>query len=124
MPRMSNQKAKPLYIARMLLERTDENHTLTADQIVAELRAFDIPAARRSVYDDIETLKLFGLDIEHRGGKDSGYFIANRDFELPELKLLVDAVQSCRFITEKKSKELIDKLSKLTSAEQAKQLNG
>ncbi|GHU97403.1 hypothetical protein FACS1894208_12740 [Clostridia bacterium] len=123
MPRSSNQKAKQLYIARLLLERTDENNTLTADQIVSALAAYDIPAARRSVYDDIEALKLFGLDIEHRGGKDGGYFIANRDFELPELKLLVDAVQSCRFITEKKSSELIGKLSKLTSAEQAKQLN-
>jgi len=123
MPRSSNQKIKTLCVARLLLESTDENNTLTADQIMAELHAYSIPAERRSVYDDIEALKQFGLDIEHRGGKDGGYYIANRDFELPELKLLVDAVQSCRFITEKKSKELIEKLSKLTSAEQAKQLN-
>ena len=123
MPRSSNQKLKPLYIARLLLERTDEDNALTADQIAAELVGYDIPAGRKSVYDDIEALTHFGLDIEHRGGKDGGYFIASRDFELPELKLLVDAVQSCRFITEKKSRELIGKLSKLTSAEQSKQLN-
>jgi predicted DNA-binding transcriptional regulator YafY len=123
MPRSSNQKLKHLYLARLLLESTDENNTMTAERIVSALAAYDIPAGRKSVYDDIEALQRFGLDVEHRGGKDGGYFIASRDFELPELKLLVDAVQSSRLITEKKSRELIKKLSKLTSAAQAKQLN-
>jgi predicted DNA-binding transcriptional regulator YafY len=122
MPRSSNQKLKPLYLARILLERTDENNTLTARGIIDALAAYDIPANRKSVYDDIEALQHFWLDVSHRGGKDGGYFIASRDFELPELKLLVDAVQSSRFITGKKSEELIGKLSKLTSDPQAKQL--
>jgi predicted DNA-binding transcriptional regulator YafY len=123
MPRSSNQKLKPLYLARLLLERTDDNHVLTAQEICDALAAYDIPASRRSIYDDIEALRQFGLDVILRPGKGGGYFVAKRDFELPELKLLVDAVQSSRLITGKKSRELIDKLSKLTSREQAKQLN-
>jgi predicted DNA-binding transcriptional regulator YafY len=108
---------------RILLERTDEDNALTAQGIIDALASYDITADRKSVYDDIEVLRQFGLDIAHRGGVGGGYFIASRDFELPELKLLVDAVQSSRFITGKKSKQLIDKISKLTSIPQAKQLN-
>ena len=84
---------------------------------------YDVPANRKSIYDDVEALKLFGLDIEHQRGKNGGYYIASRDFELPELKLLVDAVQSSRLITKAKSRELIKKISKLASEAQAKQLN-
>ena len=123
MPRSSNQKLKPLYLAQILQERTDENNVLTAQGIIDTLSAYGIPATRKSIYDDIEALRQYGLDISLRHGKDGGYFIASRDFELPELKLLVDAVQSSRLITGKKSKELIQKLSKLTSIEQAKKLN-
>ena len=123
MPRLSNQKLKPLYLARILLERTDERNALTARELCAALAAYDIPASRQSIYDDIEVLRQFGLDIILQQGKGGGYFIGGRDFELPELKLLVDAVQSSRLITGKKSQELISKLSKLTSREQAKQLN-
>ena len=123
MPRSSNQKLKPLYLAQILLERTDENNVLTAQGLVDALSAYGVPANRKSIYDDIEALRQYGLDITIRRGNDGGYFIATRDFELPELKLLVDAVQSSRLITGKKSRELIKKLSKLTSAAQAKQLN-
>jgi predicted DNA-binding transcriptional regulator YafY len=108
---------------RILLERTDENNALTARGMIDALAGYDIPADRKSIYDDVEVLRQFGVDVAHRGGKDGGYFVASRDFELPELKLLVDAVQSSRFITGKKSKQLIDKISKLTSVPQAKQLN-
>ena len=123
MPRSSNQKMRPIYLARILLERTDENNTLTAQGIIDALSAYDIPATRKVVYEDVEALRQYGLDIELRHGKDGGYFIASRVFELPELKLLVDAVQSSQLITGKKSRELIKKLSTLTSADQAKQLN-
>jgi predicted DNA-binding transcriptional regulator YafY len=123
MPRSSNQKFKPLYLSRILLERTDENNVLTAPQLIDALAAYDIPATRKSIYDDIEALQLFGLDVILKSGQRGGYFIGKRDFELPELKLLVDAVQSSRLITGKKSGELIKKLSKLTSNAQAKQLN-
>jgi len=123
MPRSSNQKLKPLYLARILLERTDENNVMTAQDIVKALTAYDVPANRKSIYDDIEALQQYGLDVELRRGKTGGYFVASRDFELPELKLLVDAVQSSRLITGRKSNALIKKLSKLTSSDQAKQLN-
>ena len=122
MPRSSNQKLKPLYLARILLERTDENNVLTAQELVNALNAYGIESGRKAIYDDIETLQQYGLDIENRKGKDGGYYIASRDFELPELKLLVDAVQSSRFIPAKKSEELIGKLSKLASGSQAKEL--
>ena len=123
MPRSSNQKLKPLYLTKILLEQTDENHVLSAQGLVDALAAYDVPVIRKTIYEDIDSLRQFGLDIELRHGRDGGYFIASRDFELAELKLLVDAVQSSRLITGKKSNELIKKISKLTSAAQAKQLN-
>jgi len=123
MPRSSNQKLKPLYLAKILLEHTDEKNVMTAQELVNALAAYDVPANRKSIYDDIEALQKYGLDVILKRGKKGGYFIATRDFELPELKLLVDAVQSSRLITGRKSGVLIKKLSKLTSAEQAKQLN-
>jgi predicted DNA-binding transcriptional regulator YafY len=122
MPRYSNQKMKPLYLARILLEHTDENNVMTAQDIINALAKYDVPADRKSIYDDIDALKKYGLDIELRRGTDGGYYIASRDFELPELKLLVDAVQSSRLITGRKSDALIKKLAKLTSSAQAKQL--
>jgi predicted DNA-binding transcriptional regulator YafY len=114
---------KPLYLARILLERTDENNIMTAQELVNALSAYNIPANRKSIYDDIDALREFGLDIALIPGRNGGYFVASRDFELPELKLLVDAVQSSGLITGKKSKTLIGKLSKLTSISQAGQLN-
>jgi len=123
MPRYSTQKAKPLYLARILLEQTDENNVMSTTDLVNALTAYGIPVERKSIYDDIDALRQYGLDIELKRGKNSGYYIASRDFELPELKLLVDAVQSSKLITEKKSKILIKKLSGLTSQSQAKQLN-
>ena len=123
MPTSPLQRAKLLYLMKILLEKTDEDHPLTMNELSAELSAYDIKVERKTLYADIELLSLFGLDIEKQRDKSVSYYIANRQFELPELKLLVDAVQSSRFITEKKSKELIKKLSSLTSATQAGQLN-
>ena len=123
MARSSKQKLKPLYIAKILFEQTDENNTMNAQSIIEALSRYDIPADRKSIYDDIESLRTFGYDIILIPGKGGGYYIASREFELPELKLLVDAVESSRLITSKKSRELIKKLSKLTSNAQAKHLN-
>jgi predicted DNA-binding transcriptional regulator YafY len=123
MPRYSSQKLKALYLARILLERTDEKNAMSTTDLVSAMSAYDIPVERKSIYDDIEALRHYGMDIELRRGKKGGYYVASRDFELPELKLLVDAVQSSYLITGKKSQELIKKLSKLTSESQAKQLN-
>ena len=118
----SNQKLKLLYLMKILLERTDVQAPMTIAEIVEALAGYDIKAERKSLYSDMELLRQFGVDIEMQRGKTVGYYIAERQCELPELKLLVDAVQSCRFITKKKSEELIKKLSSLTSSQQAKQL--
>lgn len=100
---------------KVLLEKTDEDHTITVNEIISELNSLGISAERKSVYDDLELLKLFGLDIEKRKTKTHDYYIASREFELPELKLLVDSIQASKFITYKKSMELIKKIETLTS---------
>lgn len=122
MAKSSNQKTKLLRLAQMLLERTDEDHPITVQQIIAELARYDISAERKSIYDDLNALRQFGLDVQSRKGKSPGWFIGSREFELPELKLLMDAVQSSRFITQRKSDALIRKLEQLASVHQAGQL--
>lgn len=119
MARLSNQKLKLLYIADMLGKETDDNHSLTATEISKRLAAYGVPSERKSIYDDIEQLRQFGYDIVLRAETPKGYFLASREFELPELKLLVDAVASSKFITEQKSRDLIGKLEKLTSRYEA-----
>ena len=122
MSKTHNQKTKLLHLARMLLRQTDEDHPLTVPQIIEGLARQDIKAERKSIYDDLEALRLFGLDIQSRKGKVPGWFVGEREFELPEVKLLMDAVQSSRFITQKKSDALIRKLEGLASSHQAGQL--
>jgi len=118
----SNQKLKIMYLAKILTERTDENHTMTVPEMITELARLGISAERKSIYDDLEQLQLFGIDICSRKTRTTDYYVASRDFELPELKLLVDSVQASKFITHKKSLELISKIEKLTSRENAKLL--
>lgn len=120
--KQSNQKLKLLYLAKILLEKTDEEHTITVPEMIAELESLGISAERKSIYDDIRYLELFGLDICTNKTRTTNYYIASRAFELPELKLLVDSVQASKFITQKKSLELISKIEKLTSRENAKKL--
>ena len=120
--KLSHQKLKMMYLAKILLEQTDEEHTITVPQMIAELAKLGISAERKSIYDDLEYLQLYGLDICSNKTRTTNYYIASRDFELPELKLLVDSVQSSKFITHKKSMELISKIEKLTSHENAKKL--
>ena len=122
MPRSANQKLKLLYLAQILMEQTDEEHPLTVQALIAQLAKHDIQAERKSVYDDLAALSRFGLDVQCRKGRMPGWFVGARDFELPELKLLVDAVQSSRFITRRKSDALIRKLERLASIHQAQQL--
>ena len=106
----SNQRLKIIYLYKILLERTDESHIITMPEIISQLELYGITAARKALYEDIEALKTYGLDIISTGGNNSGYYVASREFELPELKLLADAVTSSRFLTEKKSRELLKKL--------------
>lgn len=123
MARSSYQKLKPLYIMNYLLQNSDEEHPVTIKQIVEYLGVQGISAERKSIYDDIEALRFYGLDIIHvDAGRFQGYYVAQRNFELPELKLLVDSVQSSKFITHKKTMTLIRKIEKLASIHEAQLL--
>ena len=123
MAKAPGQKLKLLYIVKMLEENTDEQHPMSTAEIISRLEANGIHSERKSIYDDIEKLIEFGYDIirvqSRLGG---GYYLGTREFELAELKLLVDAVQSSRFITTKKSRELIKKLEKIAGKHDAGKL--
>ena len=122
MAKTYNQKIKLLFLMDLFMQRTDLEHTISMKEIISELEKNGISGARKSIYSDIETLKEYGLDIEYRKEQPEGYYLAERTFELAELKLLVDAVQSSKFITEKKSRSIIKKLEGLTSCYEAGQL--
>lgn len=119
----NGHKLALLYIMKYLQEVSDEDHPVNAGDIGRYLKANGLYANRRTIYADIEALEEFGLDIlVAEGGKSGGYYLADREFELPELKLLVDAVQSSKFITQKKTESLIGKLASLTSEANARKL--
>lgn len=119
---MANKKLKLLYLAKLLQEQTDEDRTVTVQDMIGYLERNGIPAERKSIYDDLEQLRFFGMDIIHTKTKTHNYYLGQRLFELPELKMLIDVVQASPFLTAKKSMELIEKLERLTSAAQAKGL--
>lgn len=120
----SNQKLKIMYLMKILLENTDETHSITLQQIIEKLEGYDVTCERKSLYTDIEQLRQYGLDI-YGEQKDRTYYyrVVNRQFELAELKLLVDSVQSAKFITAKKSNDLIKKIEALASRYEAQQLH-
>jgi len=121
MPKSDNQKLKILYILDYLERNSHEKHPVRASDIIAALeRDHDITCDRKTVYSDIAALQDYGVDIMSLPGKNGGYYIASRNFELPELKLLIDAVQSSRYLTEKKSRELIEKLLTQCNEQDAK----
>lgn len=122
MAKSSMQKQKLLYLQKIMLEKTDENHGLTANEIKQALEAYGIRTERKSLYDDLKILETFGLDICRTRTTTVKYYVGSRDFEVPELKLLVDAIQSSKFITHKKSLSLIKKLEGLVSENEGKQL--
>ena len=118
-----NQKLKMLYLLKIFSEETDDLHPLTMPEIISKLAAYGVNANRKTLYLDFEELRNFGVDIiSNKVGHDCYYNIGSRDFELPELKLLVDSVQSSKFITDRKSTELIKKLESLVSKHEGKQL--
>ena len=111
MPKSDNQKLKIFYILDYLERNSNPDHPVRASELISMLeRNHNILCERKTVYSDIAALQDYGVDIVSLPGKNGGYYIASRNFELPELKLLIDAVQSSRFLTEKKSRELIEKL--------------
>lgn len=122
MPKNANQKLKLLQLYHILLQKTDEDHKMSMEDLLAALSRCGIEAERKSIYSDIAALQDYGLDVILQRGPGGGYYVASRQFELPELKLLVDAIQCSRFITEKKSNELIRKLESLASEPQARAL--
>lgn len=120
---VGNSKLKLLAIADIFRRETDEAHPISLREIIDRLDEMGIEVERKSVYSDIELLIRYGMGIERSGtGKHTGYYLAERNFELPELKLLADAVACSRFITQKKSEQLIEKLTKLGSRYDAGEL--
>ena len=123
MAKGQNQKLKLLYLRDLLLE-TDADHPVTMEEILARLKASGVDAERKSIYSDIEALRLYGMDIElAKQGRCASYYLNAREFEPAELKLLVDSVQAAKFLSEKKSLNLIKKLASLSSRHEAELLN-
>ena len=122
MPRLPNQKLKLIYLVKIFEERTDRYHGLTLSEISSALGEYNISAERKSLYDDIEALRVCGYDIKVTRDSHVRYYLDTRRFELAELKLLSDAVQSSKFLTPKKSRELIRKIGELGSKYEAAQL--
>lgn len=112
----NDAKLRPLYLAKILYEQTDEEHFLTTAQLIRILEErYGINAHRQTIKAEIELLKQFGLEIEEVKSTQNRYNLFGRRFDAPELKLLIDAVESSKFITSGKSKELVEKISSLTS---------
>ncbi|MCR5684472.1 MAG: WYL domain-containing protein [Lachnospiraceae bacterium] len=125
MPRGTNQKFKFTYLMQIMLEKTDDEHALSMPQIFDELAKYDVTAERKSIYDDFQDMTdRFGIEIiKERIGKETYYHVGSRQFELAEVKLLIDAIQSSKFITQTKSRELIAKIKGFVSVYQAGQLS-
>ena len=123
MPKGANSKLKLYYLAQIMLERTDEDHYLTMPEIMAALGEYGMTADRKTIYADLRDLEQLGIEIEGESvGNRYHYHVISRTFEVAELKLLVDAIQSSKFITERKTNTLIKKLEKLVSKYDAMKL--
>ena len=124
MSRGTNQKFKFTYLMQIMLAKTDDEHSLTMPQIMDELEKFDVTAERKSIYADFQDMtEKFGVEIiKEQIGRETYYHVGTREFELAEVKLLIDAIQSSKFITQTKSRELISKIKSFVSEHQAKQL--
>lgn len=123
MPKGTNQKFKLYRLAQIMLEKTDEEHYITMPEIIGSLKAYEVTADRKSIYNDLKDLEQLGIEVKRESvGNKCYYHVVSRSFELPELKLLVDAIQSSKFITEKKTNTLIKKLETLVSKHDAVKL--
>ena len=124
MSRGTNQKFKFTYLMKIMQEKTDDEHSLTMPQIMEELEKYDVTAERKSIYADFQDMTdKFGVEIiKEQIGRETYYHVGAREFELAEVKLLIDAIQSSKFITQTKSRELITKIKSFVSEHQAKQL--
>ena len=122
MPKSDNQKLKILYILDYLQRNSYPDHYVRANELIQMLDGHNIHCDRKTIYSDVAALQDYGVDLVSVPGKNGGYYIASRNFELPELRLLIDAVQSSRYLTEEKSKELIKKLCTQCNEQDAKLL--
>lgn len=122
MAKTDNQKLKILYILDYLQKNSHQDKPVKANELISMLDRLGISCDRKTIYSDIAALQEFGVDIVHLPGRNGGYYVASRNFQLPELKLLIDVVQASPFLTQGKSMELIAKLEKLTSRPNARQL--
>ena len=120
MARQSNQKLKLIYVLDILKKYSDEEHPLNATEIAERLDKVGVSAERKAVYDDIACLEAYGCDIIKATTPKKGWFIGDREFEIPEIYLLSDAVRSANFISAKKTRELLSKLNNMLSVHQAK----
>ena len=123
MPKSLNQKQKILFIMDYLQKHSHKDHPVKTAELISMLKAHDIQSDRKTIYSDIEALQEYGLDIVSVAGRNGGFYIASpREFELPELKLLIDAVLSSRYLTESKSRTLVKKLCQLCGTDHEAQL--
>lgn len=123
MSRGTNQKFKFTYLMQVMLEKTDDEHSLTLNEILEELEKYDVTAERKSIYTDFQDMEKFGIEIiKEQIGRETYYHVGARDFELAEVKLLIDAIQCAKFITERKSRDLIKKIKGFVSEYQANQI--
>ena len=123
MSRGTNQKFKFTYLMKIMLSKTDDEHSLTMPQIMEELEKYDVTAERKSIYADFQDMTdKFGVEfIKEQIGRETYYHVGSREFDLAEVKLLIDAIQSSKFITQTKSRELINKIKSNVSEQQPKQ---
>lgn len=123
MPKGTNQKFKLYRLAQIMLAKTDDAHYITMPEIMSALKEYEITADRKSIYNDLRDLEALGIEVEGEPvGNRYHYHVVSRPFELAELKLLVDAIQSSKFITERKTNALIKKLERLVSKYEAMKL--
>lgn len=124
MAKSSSQKLKIVYLMKILYERTDEEHPMSTSELISALSEYNVRAERKTLYDDLQALEHYGMDIcRIRSSHSTGYYVGSREFEVPELEMLIDSVQASKFITEKKTHSLIRKLRHLGSIHQASALN-
>lgn len=121
MPKSRNQKLKLLHLKRILEYYTDEDHGITTQEIRDHLKQQQIEVERKTVYEDIHALEDFGMDIWH-GEYEKTYRLSSRLFSLPEIKMMIDSIQASKFLNEKSTQDLIDKLKTLCSHHEARTL--
>ena len=124
MPRASEQKIKLLILYDILLKNTDEEHPMTTGEIASALESSGIPATRKTIYRDIETLNSYGFEILCERGRSNRYYVADRKFERPEVQILLQAVGAAKFLSEKKTSALSYKIAELLGASQAEDMIG